>query len=135
MRMRTNLYRCQQSNIGQVTIVASDVKQLSDLPNKFCSAYYVTPFLRIIFMCDNDAVTHAIRSGTSQSPEMRLTQAAVLLCSQAQLPGSATAKHTPGKLNVIADALSRFNMQVFRQAAPDADLNPSTPAPLPSINI
>ena len=37
---------------------------------------------------------------------------------------SVTAKHVPGKENDIADALSRFNMQVFRQLAPQAPLHP-----------
>lgn len=36
-----------------------------------------------------------------------------------------TASHIPGKLNVIADALSRNHMQVFKKEAPMASPNPS----------
>jgi hypothetical protein len=32
-----------------------------------------------------------------------------------------TASHVPGKLNPIADSLSRFQFQRFRQLAPQAD--------------
>ena len=38
------------------------------------------------------------------------------------------AEHIPGKLNDIADAISRFQMKKFRRLAPDTDLHP-TPCP------
>ena len=47
----------------------------------------------------------------------------LFLCA-ARLNFTITAKHVPGKDNGIADALSRFNMQVFRQLAPHAHLTP-----------
>jgi hypothetical protein len=40
------------------------------------------------------------------------------------------ARHIPGVANPIADALSRFNWQVFRQLAPNCS---SLPTPLPAI--
>ena len=43
-----------------------------------------------------------------------------------------TAQHTPGKLNIIADALSHFKMEVFRLAAPEADPASCSLALLPS---
>ena len=44
------------------------------------------------------------------------------------------AYYVAGKANVIADALSRVNLQVFRQAAPAARLHPDCPVAPPSMN-
>ena len=53
-----------------------------------------------------------------------------------------SAKHVPGKENGIADALSRFNMQVFLQLAPQAQRTPVVIPPellarlnLPNSNV
>ena len=89
---------------------------------------------RITFMCDNEAITHAIATGTSKSPSIMRLLRLLFFCA-AKHNFSATAKHIPGKTNLIADSLSRFNMQVFRQAAPDADQEPTPQAPLPCIDI
>ena len=89
---------------------------------------------RITFMCDNEAVVTVIRSGTSKCPKiMQLLRQLFFCAAKHNFP--TTAQHTPGKLNIIADALSCFNMQVFHLAAPDADPAPCSPAPLPSISI
>ena len=42
----------------------------------------------------------------------------------ARLNFTITAKHVPGKDKCTADALSRYNMQVFRQLAFHAHLTP-----------
>jgi hypothetical protein len=53
----------------------------------------------------------------------------LFLCA-ASFNFTVTARHVPGKENAIADPLSRFNMQVFRQMAPQARLTPvNTPPP------
>ena len=52
----------------------------------------------------------------------------LFLCD-ARFNMKVTAKHVPGKYSAIADALSRFNMQVFRQLAPKAR---ATPTSIPS---
>lgn len=88
----------------------------------------------ISFVCDNEAVATVVCSGTSKCPKIMQLLRQLFLCA-AKFNFSATAQHTPGKLNVIADALSHFNMQVFRLAAPEADPAPSSPAPLPSVSI
>ena len=49
----------------------------------------------------------------------------LFLCA-ARFNINVTANHVPGKQNAIADALSRFNMQVFRQLAPQAHPTPIT---------
>ena len=89
---------------------------------------------RITFMCDNEAVATMIRTGTSKCP-MIMELLRQLFYYAAKYNFSATAQHIPGKLNLIADALSRFNMQVFHLAAPQADPAPCIPTSLPSINI
>lgn len=89
---------------------------------------------RILFLSDNQAVVSILQSGTSRSPEIMSLVRCLHLCA-AKHNFSHTAKHVPGVSNSIADALSRFNMQVFRQLAPEADLLPTTPACLPLIPI
>ena len=42
------------------------------------------------------------------------------------------AVHIPGKYNDIADAISRFQYQKFRNVAPEADTKPS---PIPAIVV
>ena len=88
----------------------------------------------IIFMCDNLVITSAIASGTSKPPDIMSLLRQLFFCS-AEHNFSTTAKHIPGKSNVIADALSRFNIQVFCQAAPNVDQEPSPQTQLPCINI
>ena len=89
---------------------------------------------RITFLCDNEAVTSAIATGTSTCPHIMELLRQLFLCA-AKHDFSATAKHIPGNRNVIADALSRFNMQVFRHAAPEAEQQPSHQIQPPSIDI
>ena len=89
---------------------------------------------RILFLCDNEAVVAALRSGTSLSPEIMVLIRTLHFCA-AKHNFTASAKHVPGAHNSIADALSRFHMQVFRLLAPDADTTPTPPAQLPSISI
>ena len=89
---------------------------------------------RISFVCDNEAVASVICSGTSKCPKIMQLLRQLFLCA-AKFNFSAIAQHIPGKLNIIADALSRFNVQVFHCAAPEADPTPCSPAPLPSISI
>ena len=89
---------------------------------------------RILFLCDNQAVVSILQSGTSRSTEIMSLVRSLHLCA-ARYNFSHFAKHVPGVDNSIADSLSRYNMQVFKRLAPDADPLPITPAPLPSIRI
>jgi len=60
-----------------------------------------------------------VRSGTSKSrPVMELLRHLFFVCAQHNFAISAV--HIAGAANTIADALSRFCMQVFRQHAPQA---------------
>ena len=74
---------------------------------------------RIIFFCDNEATVNIINKGRSSVPFInrfvrRLTWLSVL--------GNfiIRAAHIPGVDNTIADSLSRFEFQKFRQLCPEA---------------
>ena len=72
---------------------------------------------RILFCCDSQGVVAVISSGTSKDTRLMQLLRELFLCA-ARFNFMVTAKHVPGKENAIADSLSRFNMQVFRQLAP-----------------
>ena len=76
---------------------------------------------RIQFDCDNQSV--AVNSGTSKDSHIMKLVRQLFLCA-ARMNFTIIAKHVPGKDNNIADSLSRFSMQVFRQLAPRAHLTP-----------
>ncbi len=82
---------------------------------------------RVLFHCDNLSVVHLWRSGLSKNPDlMQLARQMffVAACNNFHI----TVTHIAGVDNCIADALSRFHMQVFRSIAPEADTT-STPIP------
>ena len=79
---------------------------------------------KVLFHCDNAAVVEIINQQTSRCPRvMNLVRPLVLKCME--LNTVIRAKHIKGEHNIIADALSRFNTQVFREHAPLADLQPT----------
>ena len=83
---------------------------------------------KMVFYCDNQAVVSIINRQTTKSPpSMGLVRVLVLACMQNNL--LFRAKHLPGKVNSIADALSRAQFDRFRKLAPSAD---SYPTPIPS---
>ena len=76
------------------------------------------------FRSDNTAVVKALRSGTSgNSNLMVLLRHLSLLVARHSF--AFTAHHVPGKSNAIADAISRFKFQRFRQLAPYASPIPT----------
>ena len=78
----------------------------------------------VLFRSDNDAVVHVLNSRTSKVPcLMRLLRS--LLLAAARYSFSFSAQHVPGVNNQIADALSRFRWQDFRQLVPDAQRHPT----------
>ena len=78
---------------------------------------------RIQFFCDNESVVSVITSGTSKDEEITHLLRALFLVS-ARFNFKVMATHVPGKTNLVADALSRFNMQVFFRLAPQANPTP-----------
>ena len=81
--------------------------------------------LRVQFSCDNLAVVQVLNTGTSKSPEvMHLLRSLTLVACRHNFV--FTVIHTPGRVNVAADALSRLHLQEFRRLVPD-----SSPLPRP----
>ena len=82
---------------------------------------------RIVFITDNLPITQIWQQGTSKSkPIMFLVRR--LFLTAAQIGFSLSFKHILGKNNNIADSLSRFQENRFRQLMPTAD---PWPTPLP----
>ena len=78
---------------------------------------------RIKFHCDNEAVVNMINTKRSRIPRvMDLIRHLTLLTLQHNI--YIHAVNIPGTHNAIADAISRFHFQRFRQLAPDADSSP-----------
>ena len=69
--------------------------------------------------CDNMCVVECVRTGTSKALAiMQLLRELFFVCAKCNF--TLSAAHIAGSINTIADALSRFHMQVFRQKAPMA---------------
>ena len=78
---------------------------------------------RIQFWCDNESVVAIINSGHSKAPRiMDLLRFLVLLSMKDNFYGRA--RHVPGIVNEIADALSRFQDTRFRAVSPQAESTP-----------
>lgn len=74
---------------------------------------------RVCFFSDNMAVVHCISKLSSSSlPVLALLRHLVLRCLQHNI--WFRARHVPGVDNSIADSLSRFHWQVFRDLLPGA---------------
>ena len=75
---------------------------------------------KVRFHCDNLGVVQAInRVSASSPPVVRLLQHLVLRCLQRNV--FIHAVHIPGVENVIADALSRFQWDRFRELVPGSE--------------
>ena len=79
---------------------------------------------RILFYCDNLSTVEIITKGRSKVGDIMLLMRKLTWWS-AKHNFIIHAKHIPGNKNCIADALSRFQMQKFRQLAPLADRIPT----------
>ena len=78
---------------------------------------------RIILNCDNESVVNVFNFKRSRvSRVMDLLRHLTLLTLKHNI--YIRAKHIPGKYNEIADSLSRFQFQMFRLLAPQADAIP-----------
>ena len=79
---------------------------------------------RVNFLSDNRSVVEILRSGISRAPSiMSLVRYLCLLASRHSFSFSSSPGR--GKSNPIADSLSRFQFQRFRQLAPHADSIPT----------
>ena len=86
---------------------------------------------RVEFLSDNTSVVDVLKSGTAKDPNlMNLLRYLFLMAARHSF--TFTATHVRGKLNPVADSLSRFQFQRFRQLAPHAD-QVATAVPQPLI--
>lgn len=78
----------------------------------------------VTFCTDNEALVAIINKQTSKLPcIMFLVRKLVLITLRCNI--IFKAKHIRGKHNILADALSRFQIQQFKQLAPYCDPNPT----------
>ena len=82
---------------------------------------------RIKFHCDNQAIVLAWQGKCSKQPKI-MALLRTLFLTAANNSFTVTLHHLPGKLNPIADALSRQQFTRFFSLVPQADPNP-TPTP------
>ncbi|KAK6181761.1 hypothetical protein SNE40_009550 [Patella caerulea] len=75
--------------------------------------------LKILFNCDNMAVVNILNKGRSSDPASSKLMR-TLAFTAAQNSFMIYSRFVPGNSNVIADALSRFQLQRFHRAAPQA---------------
>ena len=78
--------------------------------------------LKVRFNCDNLAIVSCIKTGCP----LHLLRNLIYMSAIHNF--STSAQHIPGTHNIIADSLSRFQMQKFYHHAPQAALHP-TPIP------
>ena len=82
---------------------------------------------KIEFHCDNLGVVQAWhRHGSSNRAILAIMRRLVAVAARFNF--AVNIRHVPGSRNEIADALSRLQIQRFRQLCPDAAANP-TPVP------
>ena len=81
----------------------------------------------VLFRSDNEAVVTILTTRTSKVPAL-VHPLCDLLLSAAHWGFTFTAAHVPGGENKIADAISHFRWQEFRQLAREAH---SSPCPIP----
>ena len=79
---------------------------------------------RIVFLTDNKPITKVWDKGTSPSPSI-MSLIRPLYMFAAWKGFSISFKHIFGIHNIAADALSRFQMNRFRAAMPEADTHPT----------
>ena len=76
---------------------------------------------KVLFWSDNQTVVHVVNALTSKCAHiMKLVRMLVVLCLEHNI--LFKARYVPGSRNEIADSLSRFQMERFRQLAPGADV-------------
>ena len=84
---------------------------------------------RILFHCDNMCIVQVLCSGTSKSVEiMHLVRKLFFIAAKYGFTCKAVYINT--KANTVADALSRYKWSVFREMAPEADKDMTTPVRL-----
>ena len=107
-----------------VNWTSSDVLHLASDASRFAfGALFSNAW--ILFFTDNTAVVEVISKQTSKHPPlMQLIRQLVVACMQ--LSVAFRAKHIPGKLNLVADMISRLQMSNARKVQPELDSHPTS---------
>ena len=87
---------------------------------------------KILFYCDNEATVHIIRKGRSKETCIMKLMRRLTMCA-AHNNFAIFSEHVPGSKNNKADALSRFQMDKFRELMPEAEKHPTACPPLKEI--
>ena len=86
----------------------------------------------VLFFTDNEALVHIINKQSCRDKRlMSFVRKLVLICLRNNIV--FRAKHVPGSRNVLADALSRSQVQIFHRLAPSSMDNLPTEIPLPLL--
>ena len=90
---------------------------------------------KVIIFTDNIGAMHILNSCSSKDPSvMKLIRPLVLLVMQRNI--KLKSLHIPGQVNRQADAISRFQLQVYHQLFPSADPKPTPiPPPIQATNL
>ena len=73
----------------------------------------------MLFYCDNESVVQIVNSGASRD-DIIMDLVGELFLVAAKNDFRIYASHVAGKKNLIADSLSRFNLQEFFRLVPGA---------------
>ena len=88
---------------------------------------------RLLFHCDNKAVVNIWSADSTRSPViMSLIRKLFYIAAKNEF--TVNVQHIPGTSNLLADSLSRLQVQKFLQLAPAADRQP-TPVPCQVWNL
>ncbi|CAG2195976.1 unnamed protein product [Mytilus edulis] len=87
---------------------------------------------KILFYCDNAATVHIIKKGRSKEPCIMKLMRRLTMCVVYN-NFAVFSEHVPGASNIIVDALSRFQINKFRELAPEAEMDPTPCPPLSEI--
>lgn len=84
------------------------------------------------FNCDNEALVYVLNKHTSKEHKiMYLVRRLDLFALKYNI--LFTAKHLPGRVNILSDALSRLQVSKCRALMPEADHQPAQIPPLPIL--
>ena len=79
---------------------------------------------RVLFLCDNQSTVHILNKGCSKCPQL-MSLMHTLTWNAASYNYIVRAQYVPGRLNNIADSLSRFQMDRLHSLVPGADPTPT----------
>ena len=101
-----------------------DIKELFAIVAAVVTWGHLWQGRRIVVVTDNKPITQIWSSGSTPAPDlMALTRRLFLFAAQNHF--SISFKHILGHFNPVADALSRFQVERFRQLMPTADVHPT----------